>query len=219
MISLTRAALLLVLAALLAAPAALDAQRWRGGGSGSVWGRPALSGGARGHLGFTLQGGSRLLPGVRIVQARRPTPLVNRPMGYPASAQPIGSPRRFAPKHRHPVFGLPFLFPAPVLPFGGVSVVSVSHATVIAPVAGDLTYEEPVATGCAVVTVHLGGDPWTNRVRLPQLGAESPAELFRVLSGRLAEGRQANLDRLEGGGIVIPAGPGVTGLMVEECSR
>lgn len=177
-----------------------------------------------------------------VASPTRPRPFATRPMGVPASVQPSGRPlpgpldRRppvppggVLPVYAYPVYPLvlpPLAYPPVVYwpvayarrhsPYG-YPPLTVVQPRVMRSRVQVTTFTPAVPSGCAVVEIKVSGQRWRNVVPLPSLGASTPDALRYVIAGRLAEGRQAPLQTLNGTRFIIPAGYDPAALTVEPC--
>lgn len=140
-----------------------------------------------------------------VASATRPRPLTTRPMGVPASVQPVGRP---SPA------GAPVVFPFPL--YGGSAVTIVAPLVLTRPVTM-VSVAFPPPTGCAVVEVETPDGPWRSAVVLPALGADTTERLLSAIRRRIGEGRGVSLTATNGTRIRIPAGPGTGDVAVEAC--
>lgn len=91
----------------------------------------------------------------------------------------------------------------------------VDTTAVLAPPPGDGM--GAAIDGCATVALRMGSDVWRIDAALPALDAETPAALFAAITRKLTAGQQVALRAPDGTRAILPAGPGVTGLVVEPC--
>ena len=168
-----------------------------------------------------------------VVSSSHPRAQTTRAMGVPASVQPAGSPaRRVRPFSARPFPGHPFYWPTggfvaypffwPAVPaYPVIGSVELEHGAVWRPILfrhGSAGVSSTIAAArCVVVEVHGAEGVRRDRVALPALDADTPEALLAAVVERLEAGRQVPLVSLNGTRLIIPAGPGTTGVAVRPC--